>query len=268
MDRALAAGAEVQDDRRQGQMNLLGDLPAGEDLDAQALPDLPEWPEHELLQHEKAVLGLYVSGHPLAQHQQVLRHYCSVQAADLATLAHDAPVVVGGLIKSVRTLITKTGKAAGSKMAVFDLEDLTGSLACVIFPRDYARFQDLLREDQIVFVRGTVDRQREEPQVRVSEVLALADGPRALAKAVVIRLHEAGLSEGLLEGVCQVLKAHPGGVPVYLELVSPTHGRTLIQAGDALRVSLDTDFQRDLRQLLGEEHLVLAANTSGTIAKV
>ncbi len=260
MDRALSAGAEVQEDRRKGQMNLLGAVAEDEDLDAEALPDLPEWSEHERLQNEKAVLGLYVSGHPLAQHEQLIRHCASVQVADLPALAQDREVVLGGLIKQVRAIVTKSGRNAGARMAVFDLEDLTGTVPCVIFPRDYQKHQDLLHEDEIVFVRGTVDRAREEPQIKTAEVLSLADGRQVLTKAVIIRLHEAGLEEGQVEAVRDVVAAHPGGLPVYVQLVSRTHGRTLIQAGEDYRVSLDEAFQRDVLELLGAEHLLLTAN--------
>jgi DNA polymerase-3 subunit alpha len=265
MDRAISAGSEVQDDRRKGQMNLLGALPQDENLDTEALPDVPEWSEHERLQNEKAVLGLYVSGHPLAQHEQLIRHYATVQAADLEELSQDKEVVLGGLIKQVRVIVTKSGRNAGAKMAVYDLEDLTGSVSCVIFPREYQEHQHLVRPDEIVFVRGTVDRAREEPQIKTGEVLSLADGRQSLTRAVVIRLHEAGLEEGQVERVRDLVAAHRGGVPVFVELVSRTHGRTLIQAGEDYRVSLDESFQRDVTDLLGTEHLLLTANGDGVM---
>jgi hypothetical protein len=57
-------------------------------------------------------------------------------------------------------------------------------------------------------------------------------------------------------------------VPIYIELVSRTHGRTTLRAGDSLRVSADAAFQRDVANLLGEEHLVLTANGHGQVARV
>ena len=267
MDDALAAGAAVQEDRRKGQMNLLGALPAEESLDGEALPDLAEWPEHELLQHEKEVLGLYVSGHPLAQHAEMIRHFATADASDLRDFRQDAEVVLGGLITSVRPILTKSGRNAGSRMAVFDLEDLSGSAACVIFPRDYQKFEDLIQEDRIVFVRGQVDLAREDPQIKVSEVLTLQEGRQALTKAVIVRLHEEVLGEGQLDAIRTILSAHPGGVPVYVELVSRTHGRTLIQAEAALSVSLDDSLRNDVRNLLGDEHLLLTANSGGVMIR-
>jgi len=267
-DRALAAGSAAQDDRRRGQMNFLGEMAAEAPPDEEALPDIPEWPQAQLLKYEKDVLGFYVSSHPLAEHEAVLRHFSTATTADLAQYPDGTEVALGGMIGPVRPLFTKKGKNAGAKMAAFDFEDLAGRVSCIIFPEKYEKHQALVRKDSIVFLRGEVDRRREEPSLRVSDVYTLEEGQRALTQAVVIRLHEVGLDDQLMENLRQVLAAHPGAVPLYIELVSRTHGRTTLRAGDDLRVSADAAFQRDVEALLGEEHLVLAANGHGQVARV
>jgi DNA polymerase-3 subunit alpha len=183
-------------------------------------------------------------------------------------MPHDAEVVIGGLIKSVRILITKTGRSAGSKMAIFDMEDLAGSVSCVIFPSQYQEAQDLVQTDRVVFVRGRVDRQREEPQVRTSEIMDLAEGRKKFSRAVVIRLFKAALSDELLMALKETVLAHPGPVPLYIELEDEAHERTLIRAGEGMGVSMDETLQRDLGDLLGDGHVVLAANGSGYTVKI
>jgi len=268
LDQALAVGARAQEDRRKGQMNFFEAIAGQAPPDEEALPDIPEWPEHLLSQHEKASLGFYVKHHPLTQHAAVLRHFATATTADLGQLPQDTEVILGGLIKSVRPIITKTGRNAGAKMAVFDLEDLAGTVSGVIFPREYQTFQDLVQPDRVVFVRGTVDRQREEPQVRISEVLDLADGRRRFSKAVVIRLYESALTDELLLALREALAAHPGPLPLYLELENESSGRTLILAGNHFNVSMDAAFQKDLDNLLGDGHVVLAANGRGHTVKL
>ncbi|MCX5649317.1 MAG: DNA polymerase III subunit alpha, partial [Planctomycetota bacterium] len=208
-DRALAAGAAAQEDRRRGQMNFFGQLAAdpgpngagAPGHEEQALPDIPEWPEGQLLKYEKDVLGFYVSSHPLAEHEPVLRHFSTASTADLAQYSDGTEVVLGGMIGTVRPLFTKKGRNAGAKMAAFDFEDLAGKTSCIIFPQDYEKHQELVRKDSIVFIRGQVDRRREEPSVRVSQVFTLEEGQRALTQAVVIRLHEVGLDDALMENL-------------------------------------------------------------------
>ncbi len=268
LDRALQAGAAAQEDRRHGQMNFFDAMASGQPAAEPALPDLPEWPEARLSECEKESLGFYVRHHPLARLAAELRHFATATTADLAALGQDAEVVLGGLIKSVRVLITKTGKNAGSKMAIFDLEDLAGSVGCVIFPRDYLKFQELVQPDRVVFVCGTVDRQREEPQIRTSEILTLEDGRRRLARAVILHLDRASLTDGLLASLHGVLVKHAGSLPLYLELESPGGGRTLIRAANEFKVSMDGSFRHDLADLLGDGHAVLAANSRGRTVKV
>ena len=268
MDRAMAVGSQVQADRRSGQTNFFGDFAADAPPDREALPDLAEWPENVLLQHEKDVLGFYVSSHPLAQHEQILRHFATATTADLHEHEDGHRVVLGGLITRVRPIFTKKGRNAGAKMAAFDLEDLAGQTSCVIFPSDYEKHAPLLEPENIVFVRGEVDRRREEPSLRVSDVISLADGPLRLTRAVVIRLHEEGLEGELLEALRKVLAAHAGQVPVYLELVSRTHGKTLIRAGEGIRVDPDPSFRDDIDALLGQDHVVLSANGNGIVVKL
>jgi DNA polymerase-3 subunit alpha len=268
LDRALALGSATQDDRRKGQMNFFDAMAPGATPDEPALPDIPEWSESRLAQSEKESLGFYVKHHPLAQHAPALRHFATATTADLEQLPQDTEVILGGLIKTVRVIITKTGRSAGSKMAVFDLEDLAGTAGCVVFPNQYAEFQEVLEADRVVFVRGQVDRQREEPQVRVSEVLDLDEGRRKFSKAVVIRLFEEALGDELLMALRETVASHPGPLPLYIELEDKAGGRALIRAGDNLRVSMDAAFRRDIESLLGDGHMMLTANGSGHTIKV
>ena len=268
LEQALAAGAQAQDDTRKGQMNFFGEFAADGPAQEIPLPDIPEWPPNRLSKLEKESLGLYVLHHPLGQYEKTLRHFVTATSADLAQLPQDAEVLLGGLIKSVRPIVTKTGRNVGARMAVFDLEDLAGTVTCVVFPRDYQECQDLVEPDRIVFVRGQVDRQREEPQVRTSEVIDVEDGKRRFSTALVIRLTEAGLDDAMLAALRGVLQRHRGALPVYLELAGPSGTKTLIRTGDDLRVAMTADLQRDLENLLGQGHAVMTANTSGVMARL
>ena len=268
LGRALGAGAQAQDDTRKGQMNFLDAFAAEAPPDEVALPDIPEWPEEKLSKCEKESLGLYVKHHPLGQYEKTLRHFATAVSTDLCHLSQDADVVLGGLIKSVRSIITKSGRNVGAKMAVFELEDLAGTVSCVIFPRDYQHFEHVIQADRIVFVRGTVDRQREEPQVRTSEVLDVAEGPGRLSSAVVVRLGADALDDAMLTALRDALAAHPGLLPVFLQLETSGNGKTLIRAGDGLRVAMNAALQRDLANLLGDGHTVLAANGTGIMVEL
>ena len=263
LERALSAGARAQSDARAGQMNFLDAFAEAAPPPEVALPDIPEWPEQRLSRCEKESLGLYVKHHPLTPVADTIRHFASATSADLSDLAHDTPVIVGGMIKSIRTIITKTGKNAGAKMAIFDLEDLAGAIGCVVFPRDLPALEPFLETDRVVFVKGTVDRRREQPQVRTAEVFDVAEGKRRLSSALVIRLSNGGLDQAVMQAIADALRAHPGPVPVYLQVENPAGAKTLIRAGETYRVTMDADLQRALDDLLGPGDCLLAANGHG-----
>ncbi len=268
LGKALGAGAQAQDDTRKGQMNFLDAFAGDAPPDEVALPDIPEWPEEKLSKCEKESLGLYVKHHPLGQYAERLRHFATASSGDLGQMSNGADVVLGGLIKSIRVIVTKTGRNVGAKMAVFDLEDLAGTVSCVIFPQDYQQFEEVIQPDHVVFVCGQVDRQREEPQVRTSEVLDVAEGPGRLSSAVVVRLDADGMDDAMLTALRDVLAAHPGPLPVFLQLETSGNGKTLVRAGDRLRVAMGAALQRDLANLLGDGHTVLATNGTGIMVEL
>ena len=114
-----------------------------------------------LLGFEKEVLGVYVSGHPLEEYQELWQNCISNTAGDFALdeetgevqLVRDqANAVIGGLIADKTVKYTKNDKI----MAFLNVEDLIGNVEVVVFPQVYERYSTLLVEDAKVFIRGRV----------------------------------------------------------------------------------------------------------------
>ncbi|MDP6380184.1 MAG: OB-fold nucleic acid binding domain-containing protein, partial [Phycisphaerae bacterium] len=264
LDKAIAIGARAQEDRRSGQMGLFAAPEAGGgdgEPVREVLPDVPEWAEAELLANEKAVLGFYVSSHPLAQHSDVLGRYASATTADLAEMEDGQDVLIGGIITSVRNTYIKNGPKAGKKMAHFGIEDLAGTCNCVIFSDDYARDGPYLKSDAIVFLRGRADRRREEPGLRVSQVYPLESALENLTQTVLIRISSTSLDEESLVHLRDICKSHEGACPVYLEILLPGNKRVLVRAAEGLSVKTDAVFIRQVEELLGSDHLVLSGKS-------
>jgi DNA polymerase-3 subunit alpha len=212
-----------------------------------------------MLAFEKAVLGFYVTSHPLANHADTLAKFATADCADLAWLDDAADVVLGGMISRVRNAVTKTGRNPGSKLAVLVFEDLSGSVEAVLFSEEYERHRAMIRPDRLVFLRGRVDRRREEPSLRVSEAIALEDGPARLADAVVITLKSVGLDPGVLGSLRGVCQGHSGERPVFVRIQSPGQLTTVIRCDANLSVCPDASFVADVEALLGEGAVELAA---------
>lgn len=195
MEGAIQAGQRAASDRDTGQMNFFGG--AIESLAPVAapeitLPNVTPWSKQELLKFEKAVLGFYVSSHPMDEHKDELHRYSTCSIADVEHLRAETQVILGGMLTRVRPTFTR---ASGKKMAHLTLEDKTGPIDAVVFPRTYDVVAPLLENDRIVFLRGKIDRKRETPQLLVDDVIPIELAPEQLTRAVKIVLHDTN-SEG------------------------------------------------------------------------
>jgi hypothetical protein len=201
LDDAISHGQGLQRDKKSGQMGLFGapgDGPAAPDLPPPSLGSA-EWSEAEMLKKEKGVLGFYITKHPLASHEELLRACGTARIGDLSDFPDGADVVVGGMVSSLRTLIARSGRNAGKKLGVITLEDLTGRIEALVFSTDLPKYQPLLTPDEVVFIVGQVDRKREEPSLRVSSVVAAADAAESLSEALLINVNSMTPVDELIE---------------------------------------------------------------------
>ena len=137
-------------DAEMGQIHLFGTIDAGPK--EPALPKLPDATKNEKLRWEREGLGIYVSGHPADVASDLLRAaHAQTVLATLKTEG-DRNVRVGGMVGPVRRFLTKAGKM----MLTTSIEDRTGSLRIVLFPRQYEELQGSFIEGSIVAVSGSV----------------------------------------------------------------------------------------------------------------
>ncbi|MCY7399839.1 MAG: DNA polymerase III subunit alpha [Nocardioides sp.] len=213
-----------------------------------AIPDIADWDKMTLLAHEREMLGLYVSDHPLLGLEHVLSQGtdCSIGALMLdEERAHGSTLTVSGLITSVQRKITKRGDA----WATITLEDLDGAIEVLLFPSAYQLASTMLVEDQIVRVKGQLSRDKDQPEIRAQEVTApdLSDGPSG---PVVISLPSTRCTPPVVDQLRDVLGTHPGMTEVQLRLLTRTSTK-LLKLDDTLRVSPSPALFADLKQLLG-----------------
>ena len=124
------------------------------------MPDVGEYSKEMKLSFEKEVLGIYISGHPMEEYQELWEKHVTNNTNDFALdeetgevrVKDQATAVVGGMIADKTIKYTKNDKV----MAFLNIEDLVGNVEVVVFPRDYEKFAPLLQEDAKVFVKGRV----------------------------------------------------------------------------------------------------------------
>jgi DNA polymerase-3 subunit alpha len=240
LERAVARGAEAAADRASGQNSLFGAFGAP---DAAAdggaavtpdYPDVPPWPEREMLAAEREAIGYYATNHPLAAHERRLRVLAATSTSDLRDVAERTPVRLGGMIRGLRIAIIKRGRNEGRRMAFFDLEDFTGRVECVCFARTYAQLEGLLVEDAIVVVEGKAEPGEESVSLHVDALIPIEEAPLRLARGVLLRL--AGTGSDDLERLRRRLAPHHGPLPLVLEFDTDPGTRARVRAGPSWAV--------------------------------
>ncbi len=149
------------------------------------LPEVGEYSKEMLLAFEKEVLGVYISGHPLEEQEELWRKGITNTTADFMldeetqeTVVRDnQPVVIGGMIAEKKIKYTKNDKI----MSFLQVEDLAGSVEVIVFPRDYEKYSAKLMEENKVFIRGRVSLEEEKDGKLICEkITAFDEIPRKL----------------------------------------------------------------------------------------
>ena len=150
-----------------------------------SFPKVGEYSKEELLAFEKETLGVYVSGHPLEAWEALWRKNVSAKTTDFvvdeetgrAAVEDNSRVVVGGMLTAKTIKTTRSGQV----MAFVTLEDMTGSLEILVFPKDYDKYRGILNPDEKVFIRGRVSLGDEPVGKLIAErIVPFGDVPKEL----------------------------------------------------------------------------------------
>ena len=261
LDRVFDDAQKLQRHRQAGQMSLfdLGVSPSVGGAAAQEiLPEIPELPPQQLLAQEKEVLGFYVSGHPLRPHQEQLDAQGCLPLATLAEHPDGARVVLGGIMAGLKQVITRSG----GQMAFLNLEDQTGQVEVVLFPRVLSACARNLQADLPLLVRGRLQNQEEELKVLADEVVLVASLPRvspvepappAREAILYINADAAAEDDPVMHQIEAVLRRHHGQTKVRIKLA---RSGQWIEVHPHLRVLLGPELLAALRTIVGESAVV------------
>jgi DNA polymerase-3 subunit alpha len=214
-----------------------------------AVPDT-EFDKAQRLAFEKEMLGLYVSDHPLMGFEAALARHTDSTLSDMreedVVVGDRSPVrTVGGVVTDLRRSYTKKGDL----MARFVLEDLQAAMEVFVFPRTMAEYGALIENDAIVVVKGRLDNREEEPKIVCMEVSRplLHRGEEDLH----IRLPLGVISDKRVEGLKEVLSAHPGPSAVLLHV-----GEKVLRLPPEFNVDCRNGLVGELKRLLGQSALL------------
>jgi len=292
LDAAFGEAQVLQQEREAGQGALFGDA-APLTAHRSPLPDVPPWTEHERLQREKAVLGFFISGHPLAKYRAEVELFGTRTTASLSEWS-DQKVRIATVVTLVKRQISKK---TGAEYARLTLEDFHGTAEALVFPEAWAKLNDVIRADRALLLTGGYSgRDRGEEQapfiVEAAQSLDELRASGAIGVALVWS-RAAPPAEDAARAVAALCAAHPGPAPVLVEWAegenggrgtpppsgaapdgdpavplgaAPSGGAPRAPVGArlrsrSLRVDAADDLLTALRALLGADHVHLVRTT-------
>lgn len=250
-DEAVDAVTDLKRNEAIGQFDLFGGLGVEDEATPAfviEIPDLPEFEKRQKLAEEREMLGLYVSDHPLKGVDAALARFQDHEIAHVVGNAEgmsDKNVVIAGLVSSVQTKVTKQGNS----WAIATIEDLSGSLEVLFFPRAYETIQSHLVPDIIVQVEGKVSIRDEQMSLygQSMKILDLRDDAEV---PVELDIAMSRCTPDVLEELRETLESFPGAAPVRLHLREP--GRvTVVELDPKLRVQASAAFFSQIKAIPG-----------------
>ncbi|MFH1542408.1 MAG: DNA polymerase III subunit alpha, partial [bacterium] len=200
-----------------------------------------EFPPEEKLKLEKELLGLYISGHPLDYLKDSLEGQTNTRIMDIPEMKEGQDVTIGGILNECRKITTKKGE----QMAITNIEDLTGSISLLVFPRSYEKCSLIVDNDQVVIVKGRINRdmRSDEFNIVVDTVVPMQE----LEKVRSLHIELVGINDhNILNQMKELLFSAKGQDPVFLRM----DGRS-IAIGKEYFVDINPDLIDKLEKLLG-----------------
>lgn len=254
IEAGLALAAQAHRERKSGQKSFFAD--GGTETLTAPLHGQDEFAKSELLRFEKELLGLYVSGHPLEHLEERLALLRSCDLQRLREQPEGQQLQLGGRIDAMRVINTSTGK----RMAFVRLEDLSGQVEVTVFPDSFEQAKKILKEDQVIWVRGHTERRTERSNgvhVVAEELLSLEEAERSVQ--LHLQIDAEHVEEQLVHKLKELLHSSPGASPVYIRLTGDEP--VLIRLG--VRVGLTSALLDQLAALLGDATRVQRVTRTG-----
>jgi DNA polymerase-3 subunit alpha len=258
IERTLSRAASILSDKQKGQSSLFGALEEKTPPMPEAISNLPEWPQHELLAHEKELLGFYVTGHPLTPLLPLLEKYSITNTAKLAELPNRSLTRIGGMIAAATHGFSKK---SGKPYSMVTLEDLEGSVQLLVM-NEHEKFRPLLEANKAILVIGEVSTGEDKPKIFPQEIMPLMDAPKKYTKQVHLRLHTAHLQPEDLAKVQELVVAHAGKCPLLMCFMRPGGGTVFVDTNERFSVAPSLELEHAANKIFGEETYYAKVDTS------
>ncbi|MDP2885616.1 MAG: DNA polymerase III subunit alpha [Ignavibacteria bacterium] len=246
VEKAIAHGQNAQEHSGKGQSNLFETSTAKVDL-RPALPAVAAWRESEILTREKAVLGFYLSGHPLDKYREEIEAFANSQLGSASGLKPNTTVRACGIVAGVKRKIDKKGNT----MAFVTLEDFTGKADCIVFSDAYQKFTKILVPESMVMVIGKGETSGDLLKILVNEVIPMESVRDRFTKSISLAVNLDVVSEDTVQQLRTIMERHRGKCPCYINVSGGGLSKKSVYLARNVSVDPSIQFIGLVKQLLG-----------------
>jgi DNA polymerase-3 subunit alpha len=230
------------------QMGLFGD--SSKKIESFKFQNVSEFEKASLLRAEKEYVGIYISGHPLDEYNDILDVYELNSIREIHNENINF-VKTFGIIKNLKKLVTKKSRES---MATFTLEGYDLSIGVTIFPKEFKKYMHYLLENEAVYISGSVTYDsfggNEEKKILVREIVPLADIDEINSFKVYILVDEN--EKAKMTRLKELLKKYRGNHKVYLAIKNK---RQVIELSEKYRITPTRHFITELKNIMGEDRI-------------
>ncbi|MDI6766046.1 MAG: DNA polymerase III subunit alpha [Bacteroidota bacterium] len=219
-----------------------------------AVPYISDWSESDKLSREKAVLGFYVSGHPLRKYELEIDAYVTARFGNPITVKSGTTVRAAGIISSMKKKIDKKG----NMMAFVTLEDFSGKGECIIFSDAYRQYQSYLTEDAMVMVVGNGEQNGDSLRIIVKEVIPIGQVRERFTKKIIISMKLDNIQEETIATLRKVFERYEGKYPCFFNIIDPESAELHLFQSTKFNISLTDDFIREVENVLGQSSVKIS----------
>jgi DNA polymerase-3 subunit alpha len=254
IDRAMESGLRSLRDREMGQAGLFGTIEDHKDHEY-PLANLPQWTAQQMLEGEKEMLGIYVSGHPLDRFSDKICELATHSTDKLEQVQKAQLISLCGLLTSIQRKTTKENK----HWAAMKFDDGRGSVDAMVFSTRYEEMLPYLKEDSAVLLKATVMREEDAPpKLNVQDITPLDDARVDLPSLISIRVwlkEQAGAEKA--EALNELFQRKQGNAEVRLRLEKPRDFSVTLDVSTKVRA--DREFRAAVEKICGPECMEVLA---------
>jgi DNA polymerase-3 subunit alpha len=215
------------------------------------LPRVEDWTEEQQLAGEYAVLGFYISGHPLDKYAGRLKDLNASELSTIESRRNNEDIVVAGIIVQMRPMRSRRG----ARWGIFTLQDRTGVIEALAFPEAFGKLEHIMKTNTPLLVKGRVAIEDVGTRLIVADARLLEQVPDKAPSMLRVRVDLSSVDSDALDRLQKLFVSRPGGCKVAFDLLQNDGTEATLESGSA--VQADRELVERVREICGSDSVAV-----------